>query len=409
MPGRPDRPILGLVIASMEPAWPFSSAFRAALLDIALALAALAGSLAMMAHGIGSTRPGAPLNVVGVILAAAMTLPLLAWRRGPVPVFVVTAVAGALAAGLGYSLGLHLGATVALFLVAASRDRQTPWNRGTTILVGALFVLYLAATAFADAAFPAIEIFHTGLAWAVAWFAGERTRLLRERMNELRHRAVAAEAAAERERRLAVAEERARIARDLHDSAAHAINVIAVRAGAARMSHGSDSDRSQAALHDIEEVARQTAHEIDVIVSSLRDRSDDPGDAGLAPLGLASLSTLVGQHVASGLRVAVRARGGERPLSNASDQAAYRILQEALTNAARHGSGEADVELAYGQSDLQVTVSNRASPLGRPGKGGHGLIGMRERAVLAGGTLEAGAVDGGFRVTVRIPYELRRP
>src|SRR5262249_15285120 len=149
---------------------------------------------------------------------------------------------------------------------------------------------------------------------------------------------------AERDRRLAVAEERARIARDLHDSAAHAINVIAVQAGAARLLSSSDPEQAQAALRTVEEVARETVAEIDTIVHSLRE--DGAHDRRVEPApGLAAFSTLVAQHTAAGLSVSVQTDGDPKSLGAGADRGAYRILQEALTNSARHGAGTADVRL----------------------------------------------------------------
>jgi signal transduction histidine kinase len=209
---------------------------------------------------------------------------------------------------------------------------------------------------------------------------------------------------AEQERRLAVAEERTRIARDLHDSAGHAINVIAVRAGAARLRHDEDPDRSRAALEAIEELARKTVAEIDEIVGTLRDHRSENGEPA-APAGLASLGTLVAQHSAAGLDVTVATSGSPRPLAAAVDVSAYRILQEALTNAARHGTGAADVELAYGDTALQLTISNPLSPNGSPrARGAHGLIGMRERATLLGGRLDSKRTNGAFRLEAELPY-----
>jgi signal transduction histidine kinase len=267
-----------------------------------------------------------------------------------------------------------------------------------------LFLAYLAASAAAQVAFPGSELLHTGLAWAVAWFAGERTRLRREHIAELRERALRVEREAERERLLAAAEERARIARDLHDSAGHAISVIAVRAGAARLRHRQDPDRSLLALQAIEEVARQTVEEIDQIVGTLREGGSANG-AVEAPPGLASLDSLIGHHAAAGLELTVDASGPPRPLGGAADRAAYRILQEALTNAARHGAGTARIELAFGDAAVELTVTNPVTSRGssRSG-GGHGLIGMRERATLLGGTLDAERSNGVFSVRARIPY-----
>jgi signal transduction histidine kinase len=192
-----------------------------------------------------------------------------------------------------------------------------------------------------------------------------------------------------------------RIARDLHDSAGHAINVILVQAGAARLLQQRDPEGSRVALETIEDVARETIGEIDRLVRVLRD---DRGDDGVEPPGLAALDALVDRHRAAGLGVTVAATGRRRPLVAGVDRAAYRILQEALTNAALHGDGSAHVDLGFGEEGVELTVTNRARAglAPRPG-GGHGLVGMRERALLLGGSLDAGADDGLFRVHARLP------
>ena len=379
------------------------------LIDVSIAVVTLAGTLAQISHGgVVPTRPGSgELDPVGVVLAAASTVPLIAWRRFPLGVLVATAVASVALAGLAYPVDLLLGPTAALYLLAASRGRETPWTGRTTATVVGLLAAYIGAAA-AGGTFPGSELLHTGLAWAGAWFAGERTRLRRERIAELSERALRAEREAARERQLAVAEERTRIARDLHDSAGHAISVIAVRAGAARLRHHQDPERSVAALTAIEELARHTADEIDQMVGSLREASTD-GELD-APPGLASLDTLVAHHAATGHQVTVETWGAPQSLGTAADQAIFRILQEALTNAARHGTGGARIALAFGDAAVDFTVTNpvRADGTPRPG-GGHGLIGMRERATLLGGTLHAERVDGAFHVGGRIPYGGHRP
>jgi signal transduction histidine kinase len=368
-----------------------------ALFDVVVTAAAFAGSLALLSHS-------DDLDLISGLLAACSTVPLIAWRRFPLGVFAVTTAVSVLLASLGYAIGLPLGPTAALYLLAASRSRVTPWTRRTTATVAGLFAAYLGATAAGQGSFPGIELFHTGLAWAVAWFAGERTRLRREHIAQLRERALRAEREAERERLLAAAEERARIARDLHDSVGHAISVIAVRAGAAQLRHGEDSDRSLLALEAIEEMARQTVDEIEGIVSTLRE-DGSASEVMDDPAGLASLDTLIAHREAAGLEVTFDASGAPRPLGAAADQAAYRILQEALTNAARHGAGSARIEVAFGEAVVELTVTNPVLPAERPQSGGgHGLIGMRERATLLGGTLDAGRVNGAFRVRARIPY-----
>ncbi|MGH9223450.1 MAG: sensor histidine kinase [Acidimicrobiales bacterium] len=344
------------------------------------------------------------LDALGAALVVASAAPVLAWRRAPMGAFASAACASILLAALGYTVVLPLGATAALHLAAASRDEARPWAPGATAVAVGLFLAYVGAITAAEGRFPALDASHVGLAWVAAWFAGERARLRRQQVADLQERSGRAQRDAERERLLAVAEERARIARDLHDSAGHAINVIAVRAGAARLRHGRDPERSLAALAAIEELARQTAAEIDLFVGALRDDSsgDDPVEA---PAGLASLDALVAQHAASGLEVTLGLAGEPRPLGPGADQAAFRILQEALTNAARHGSGAARVELGFGERALEVTVTNPlAAGTTMRANGGHGLVGMYERAALLGGDLEAERSEGIFRVRAVLPY-----
>lgn len=373
--------------------------------DAAIAAVTLAGTLALLRHGgVAPTRSGSGgLDPIGVVLAVCSTVPLIAWRRFPLGVFTTTAAASVALAGLGYPVDLIPGPTAALYLLAASRERDTSWTGRSTATVVGLLVAYLAATAAAHGTFPTVALLHTGLAWAVAWFAGERTRLRRAEAAELHQRAVRAERDAERERLLAVTEERARIARDLHDSAGHAISLIAVRAGAARLRHHQDPDRSLEALRAVEELARHTVEEIDQLVGTLRERSAN-GDIE-APARLASLDTLVAHHTAAGLHVTLDISGAPRPAGGAADQASYRILQEALTNAARHGAGSARIALAFHDAAIELTITNpvRTDRAPQPG-GGHGLIGMRERATLLGGSLHAERANGTFRVRARIPY-----
>jgi signal transduction histidine kinase len=363
---------------------------------MALAGAVFAGSLALLARGGAHGR----LDLPNAALAVVASLPLVAWRRWPLGVLVVTTAASAALLALSAPGGLPLGPTVALYLLAATRDDAHPWTRGLTAIVLALIGVHAVALGLARDRFPTSAVVIGGLVWVVAWFAGERTRLRREQIAELEERARRAERDAERERDLAAAQERARIARDLHDSAGHAINVIGIQAGAARLLHDRDPARSRAALQTVEAIARQTAGEIDQMVRSLRD--DDPTTA---PPGLAGLDALIAQQRAAGLAVSLASEGERRPLGGAVDRAAYRILQEALTNAARHGDGAARVELAFGPAALDVVVTNPAAAAVQPRtNGGHGLVGMHERAAMLGGTLTAQRIDGAFRVHARLPY-----
>ena len=243
-----------------------------------------------------------------------------------------------------------------------------------------------------------------GLAfWALifvgAWIVGDRARLRRERITELEERALRTEREAARERRLAAAEERTRIARELHDSAAHAINIILVQAGAARLLHQRDPSRSQHAIATIEQVARSTIGEIDQLVHALRDDA-----AGQAPADPAALDELLDQHRAAGLAITTDLRGSRRALPRSVAWATYRILQEALTNAARHGRGSADVAVRFQPDAVEITVTNPAAVNGSAPGGGHGIVGMRERATVLGGTFETRDSDGTFSLHARLPH-----
>jgi signal transduction histidine kinase len=337
-------------------------------------------------------------DALGVVLAALASLPLVARRRAPILVFVFVVAASALLFALGYPEGPPIGPTLALYFVALSRTDG--WRRTAPIiaLAAGLFAAHLTAFGIGRDRFPGGELLLGTILWSGVWIAGERTRLRRERIAALEERALRAEREAERERRLAAAEERTRIARDLHDSAAHAINVILVQAGAARLLQQRDPERARQALETVEEVARETIEEIDGIVGALREG----GSADVEPPpGLAALDGLVERHRSAGLDVNVETRGSRAPLARGTDQAAYRILQEALTNAARHGDGRADVEISFRDNDLEITVTNPAAA--EIGVEGHGLVGMRERAALLGGTVETATSNGHFRLRASLP------
>jgi signal transduction histidine kinase len=367
-------------------------------IDLGVALGVFVLTLLLLAGGgVSGDEQARDLDLVGVVLAALASLPLLGWRRVPLAAFVATAIASATLNALDYPPGPPLGPMVALYFVGFSGDRARTSGRLTAALIFLFFVVHVAAAGYGRDELPVIPALFGALAWGGAWVIGDRVRLRRERVADLEERARQAERETERERRLAAAEERTRIARDLHDSAGHAINVILVQAGAARLLAEKDPPRSRAALATIESLARETLTEIDGLVRALREDEDRPE----APIGLAALDGLVKRHRDAGLDVDVVVNGARRPLGPAVDQAAYRILQESLTNALRHGNGHAKVAIGYGGDALEIDVTN---PANASTGSGHGIVGMRERASLLGGDVEAGPANGIFRVRARLPY-----
>ena len=370
-------------------------------IDIGIALVAFALTLALLAGGgVGPEHPDhRDVDGLAIVLAGLSTLPLAFWRRSPLGVYVVIIAANGAMNALDYPDGPPFGAAIALFLLASVRTELSVSTRTIATVVIGLFVAHFVVDGLANDTFPGTELLLGSALWTAAWFAGDRARLRRERIAELEERARRAEREAERERQLAAAEERTRIARDLHDSAGHAINVILVHAGAARLLAEKDPGRSREALGTIETVARETLREIDALVRALRDddRTVQP------PAGLSALDRLVDRHREAGLDVAVFVRGERRQLGPGVDQAAYRILQESLTNALRHGAGGAEVSVEYGADALELDVTNPAAGNGAV-TAGHGIVGMRERASLLGGSVEVEAANGRFGVRARLPY-----
>jgi signal transduction histidine kinase len=378
--------------------WSFQTSKR----DVAVAFAAFGLTLLLLGLDHNADRG---LDPLGVFLAAIACFPLAARRSSPLGVFALTTAASAILNGLGYALGPPFGPTVALFYVATD-ERTRARILETAFVVLGLFAVHVGATAAANGGFPTSAILFGILVWGGAWVLGDQLQQRRRRRADIEDRIRRAKRDTERERRLAAAEERTRIARDLHDSAAHAINVILVQAGAARLLQQRDPEAVRRALTTIEEVARETIGEIDLLVHGLRENgAGEEPPAVEPPTGLAALDTLAERYRAGGLDIELHSAGRPRSLSRGLDQAAYRILQESLTNAARHGAGAAEVGIRFGESELELTISNPVSPAdGEAAASGHGILGMRERAALLGGGLEAGRDGVSFRVHARLPY-----
>jgi signal transduction histidine kinase len=234
----------------------------------------------------------------------------------------------------------------------------------------------------------------------------------RNRRNaELEERADRLERERDSEARAAVAEERTRIAREMHDVVAHSLSVMVVQAEAAEAMLDTDPERARRPLVAVQDTGRGALSELRRMLGVLREMAEE-GPALAPQPGLAGLDGLVEQVTAAGLPVSVRVEGTPFPLPPGIDLSAFRIVQEGLTNALKHaGPARAEVLVRYGDRELELRVSDdgvgAASANGKPDGGGHGLVGMRERVAVYGGRLEAGPrPEGGFAIAARLPLEV---
>jgi signal transduction histidine kinase len=333
-----------------------------------------------------------------VLFAVVTTVPIVFRRRAPLAVAVVIAAATVVVAATATVAESGTmpfpSLLVMLFSVALYERRLIVAVMGGLVLVGSMFyALESHYNGGVSASNAAIFVFFT----AGAWGAG-RLILNRAQQAELAY------ADTELLARTAVAEERARIARELHDVVAHSISIVAVQAGAAEELLDRDPERARAHLQAVRTTAREAMTEMRRVLDVLRE-----DDAPHAPLpGLSRLDDLVAEARAAGVEVDV-VEEGERPeLPAGLDLVVFRIVQEALTNVRRHAGGaRASVRLSYARRALEIDVRDDGdAPRAEPRSGGHGLIGMRERVKLFGGTLETGSADGGgFRVHAVLPLE----
>jgi signal transduction histidine kinase len=342
--------------------------------------------------------------------ALVMTVPLGWRRRYPIAVLACVTVGAAVEWPWMRSQGqLSFEAFMAVLIAAYSIGAHAPLRRGAQALTLAMLLTLAADIADSIAGYHG-RFENTGLyvLVALAWGIGNAFRRHGTREAAL----VAHTAQLERERevkaRQAAADERARIAREMHDVVAHSMSVMVVQVGAARGILASEPDTARETLASAEHTGREALAEMRRMLGVLRERSDDDT---LAPQpGLASVEGLLDQARGAGLDVELTTEGTPHPLPPGLDLAAYRIVQEGLTNVVKHaGPAHARVLLRYGRDDLEIVVCDDGRGVnGSNGEPGHGLVGMRERVALYGGALDAGALaGGGFRVRAHLPLEPR--
>jgi signal transduction histidine kinase len=382
-PARPDRGLFGVV----PPGRPTD-----------LAVAALCGvaQLALTTGAAQGQPDRQPLDLLAYLLLAAGPVALV-WRwRSPVWVLAVVTASNVLYFALGYPYGpAWLSLIVAIWTAVTGGARRAAWATAFAGLA-AYFVL-AALLGRAEPTTPLSIAAHLGwlllvLVVAEVAMAGRQRRLAAERTR------------AEEARRRA-GEERMRIARELHDVLAHNISLINVQAGVALHLMDEQPGQSRSALQAIKQASNDALGELRSVLDVLRQGDEAPPRAPAS--GLAQLDNLVAGAGATGLEVRTRVEGTPRPLPAGTDLAAYRIVQESLTNVTRHaGPARASVLVRYGADHLDVQVDDDGLGPSAPGQAGNGIRGMRERVAALGGELTTGPrPGGGFRVLARLPLD----
>jgi signal transduction histidine kinase len=369
------------------------------------------GVVAMIELIVGRNSPGAPstslryaVPVVGLLVA-----PLFARRRFP---FAAPAAYWVAASAISFFDGVLIPFMVSLFpigLVAAfllgnSRDAHRAWA-GLAIVLGGITTVVYNIPGHLTAELIVIPV-DFGIAWAAGFTLRERA----EKAEAAETRAIQAERDRETATRIAVAEERARIARELHDVVAHSVSVMVVQSGAARRVLDDDPDQAMEALGEVERSGRQALSELRRLLGLMRD-GDDGAAAREPQPTLAGIDDLIRRARDAGLPTELRHEGEPFALPMGCDLAAYRVVQEALTNSLKHaGAGaHAKVLLRWTEKELELDITDTGNGLAAAGPDldgplGQGLVGMRERVALCGGDMQAGPRwNGGFRVRATIP------
>jgi signal transduction histidine kinase len=372
-------------------------------LDILILIAAVESALEVALRGDAPTAPTTAewfaVPAIGVVV-----LPLLFRRQFP---FAAPAALWLLAAALSFvdgrlmvfTAGAYFAGMVASFLLGNLRDERQARFGLAVVAGGAAIIVYN------DPSHTAGEFVFIPLVFGLVWVAGFAVRTRAAHAEAAEQRAVHAEHERETAARIAVAEERARIARELHDIVAHAVSVMVLQVGAVRHKLPDAQRDDRDALSHVEQAGRAALTEMRRLLDAMRA---DGEDVELAPQpGLDRVDALIGEVGRAGLPVHLHVEGEPFALPRGIDISAYRILQEGLTNALKHANARrADVELRYDHDQLCIEVRDDGDGAGRNGANGvgYGLVGIRERVKLYGGEMSAGrAREGGFILTTRLP------
>jgi signal transduction histidine kinase len=336
------------------------------------------------------------------LASVPITLPLLARRRYPfgAPAFIflyLGAVSFAEGDFVTYAFTTFLTVLAGCFLFGLLEDRRQSLA-GLALAIGAAEIVTYHDTTRSTGDWVWVPIMF-GVSWLVGFGLGSKFR----QITSAEERAARAERERLEEARAAVAEERARIARELHDVVGHSVSVMTVQAAGVRRLLKPEQEREREALEIVEQTGREALAEMRRLVGVLRRPEEAPA---LAPQpSLEHLDRLVAQARDAGLPVELRVEGDPVQLAVGLDLTAYRLIQEGLTNALKHArASQAEVLVHYDDGHVELTVSDDGSGDGGGESGGHGLVGMRERISVYGGELEAGPhPEGGYRLRARLP------
>ncbi|MEU8323884.1 sensor histidine kinase [Nonomuraea sp. NPDC048881] len=342
--------------------------------------------------------------VLAYLLAVLTSAPLVLRRRHPIAVLAVI-TAGLIGCGLaGYPNGFQAPPVlVSLYTVAAYRREGHRDGVLALVLMAGILVPDLIRSGLT---FTIVKsLVENALQLGAAWAIGEGVRSRRLRHQDLIEHARHLEIEREEKALRAVAEERVRIARELHDVVAHHLSVVSIQSGAGGRLIDTEPDAAREAFTAIAATTREALAELRNMLSVLRLTSDTGEDSYAPQPGLAQLDTLLERSRLSGLSIRRETSGQVRPLPPGVDRCLYRITQESLTNVLKHAPhADVTLTLTYQPAAVTLQVGNSGPATTGHSADGHGLIGMRERATLYGGTLTAGPrTDGGFTVTAHLP------
>ncbi len=368
--------------------------------DGAIALLAIEGMLEVV---VGRDRSDAPRTLSFALPAIAiLVLPIFARRRFP---FAAPAAYWLLAAAISFvdwrvtpfAVSLFPVGMAVSFLLGNLRNARQAGIGLAVVVGGAVTVVYQIP------GHSAAELVFIPLEFAISWLAGFAVRERAEQAEAAEVRASLAERERDAAARIAVAEERARIARELHDIVAHAVSVVVLQAGAVRHKLPAALAEDSDALRGVERAGRTALAEMRRLLAAMRTDGDE---AELTPQpGLDGLDSLLEEIGRAGLPVRLHVDGERFPLPRGIDLSAYRIVQEGLTNALKHArASDADVTVRYRPDELEIEVRDNGQGSAKSDGLGHGLVGVRERVKIYGGEMTAGrATEGGFVLSTRLP------